>query len=110
MIPIEPNHAVTCVSQFDLVDGSIGSLWVKFREGKEWRKTVTQYYHEHRDVRGKQLSNCYEFTELEHFKVWLKNVYMREHLFSYLQNKFKKDKVMIERVKAVEQKLIGGSK
>lgn len=101
---------VGSINQYDLVDGSIGAHWVKHREGKKWAKPVTQYWHEFEDKRGKQLSNCYDYTELEHFKVWLKGVYMKVHLYNYLFGKFKKDKTMLDRVKAVEPKLIGKKK
>lgn len=108
MLWIEKN--VGSISQYDLADGSIGQHWVKFRDGKAWRKPITHYYHEYQDKRGKQQSNCYDYTELEHFKVWLKTVYMKEHLYKYLHDKFKKDALMLPRVKAIEQKLLGKGK
>ena len=95
------------ISEYDLVDGSIGILWVKFREGKSWAKTISHYWHEFRDKRGKQMSNCYEYTELEHFQVWLDTVYCTTHLHDYLHNKFKKDKIMLAKVEAFRQKMLG---
>jgi Rha family phage regulatory protein len=101
---------VGSVNQFDLADGSIGQHWSKFREDRNWRKTVSQYWHEFNDIRGKQLSNCYEYTELEHFKVWLKNVYIPTLLYPYLHSKYKKDKSMLPRVEAMKPKLIGAAR
>lgn len=95
------------LSEYDLVDGSIGSHWVKYRTGKVWAKTVSHYWHEYKDKRGKQMSNCYEFTELEHFQVWLDTVYCPIHLHEYLHNKFKKDAIMLAKVEAFRQKLLG---
>lgn len=98
---------VGSVSEFDLIDGSVGIMWVKFREGKAWARPVTQYYHEFSDKRGNKLSNCYEFTELEHFNVWLETVYYTCHLHDYLHNKFKKDAVMLAKVDAFKHKILG---
>jgi hypothetical protein len=105
MLLIEKEVGSVC--QFDLADGSIGIHWSKFREGKPWAKTVSQYWHEFQDKRGKQLSNCYEYIELEHFKVWLKNTYKVSLLYPYLHNKFKKDAMMLPRVEAFKPKLLG---
>ena len=97
---------VGSVSQFDLVDGSIGLHWAKFREGKPWAKTVSHYWHEFNDRRGKQMSKCYVYTELEYFKVWLRRIYKTGHLYDYLHNKFKKDVLMLPRVEAFKPKLL----
>jgi hypothetical protein len=105
MLLIEKHIGSVC--EFDLVDGSIGSMWAKFRQGKPWTKTVSQYWHEFTDKRGKQMSNCYEFTELEHFNIWLETVYYTSHLHDYLYNKFKKDEIMLAKVKAFKQKMLG---
>lgn len=96
------------VNKYDIVDGSIGQHWARFRSGKPWAKTVTQYHHHYTDKRGKQLSNCFEYSELEHFKVWLKEEYKTLHLFDYLTNKYKKEKnaSMLARVEKVKPKLI----
>ncbi len=80
------------VNKFDLVDGSIGRLWSIYRRDKKWATVVTQYYHHYKDKRGKQLSNCYDYSELKYFKIWLKNDYKLYHLGDYLINKFKKEK------------------
>lgn len=106
MLLIEKEIGSVC--QYDLADGSIGIHWAKYREGKDWTKTFSTYWHEFDDKRGNQQSKCYEYTELEHFKVWLKNTYKITHLYPYLFNKFKKDKMMLPRVEAFKPKLLGG--
>lgn len=99
---------VGSVSQFDLVDGSIGSHWAKFRAGKPWAVQFSQYYHEYRDKRGPQLSKCYQYSELEHFKVWLKTTYKPYLLYDYLHSKYsrEKNKAMLQRVENLSPKLI----
>lgn len=106
MLLIEKEVGSVC--QYDLADGSIGSHWAKFREGKTWAKTHSFYWHEFNDKRGNQQSKCYDYMELEHFKVWLKGTYKKVHLYEYLRNKFKKDTLMMPRVEAFKPKLLGG--
>lgn len=101
---------VGSISQFDLVDGSIGIHWAKFREGKPWAKLVTTYWHEYDDKRGNQECKCYDYTELQHFKIWLRKTYKPTKLFDYLHNKFKKDPIMFPRVIALKPKLIENKK
>ena len=108
MFIIEKN--IGSVSEYDLVDGSIGIHWAKYREGKSWAKPFTYYWHEFKDKRGKQQSKCYEYSELEYFKVWLRRVYQAHHLHDYLLNKFKKDPIMLPRVQAFIPKQIKGKK
>lgn len=97
---------VGSVSKYDLVDGSIGSYWSKFREGKPWAKMYSFYYHDFQDKRGVRQSKCYDYTELEHFKVWLHSVYKPTLLYGYLHSKFKSDHLMRPRVEAFKQKLL----
>ncbi|MCB9046366.1 MAG: Rha family transcriptional regulator [Chitinophagales bacterium] len=98
---------VGSICQYDLADGSIGMHWAKHREDKPWAKTVSYYYHEFNDKRGTVQSKCYQYSELEYFKVWLKKIYKKTLLYPYLYNKFKKDKLMLPRVEALKPKLIG---
>jgi Rha family phage regulatory protein len=99
---------VGSINQYDLVDGSIGIHWMKYREGKPWRSQVAQYWHHYRDVRGKQLSNCFEYSEQPYFKKWLRTIYVPQHLPEYLKTKFKKDKTMLARVSAFIRNILGG--
>jgi hypothetical protein len=98
------------INQYDLADGSIGQHWAKFREGKSWAKPITYYWHDFNDKRGAQQCKCYEFSELEHFNVWLKTTYKRKLLYEYLKNKFKRDPFMLPRVEAFRPKLINQAK
>jgi len=101
---------VGSISQYDLADGSIGIHWAKYREGKPWTKTASTYWHEFNDKRGNQQSKCYEYSELEYFKIWLKTTYKPVHLYEYLHNKFKKDILMLPRVEAFKPKLLKSGK
>jgi len=76
------------VDQFDLCDGSIGYHWSRFRKGKEWANETGKYLHIFRDRRGKQKANAYLLSELPYFRKWLKEIYIVEHLPSYLKNKY----------------------
>jgi prophage antirepressor-like protein len=76
------------VDQFDLCDGSIGYHWSKYRKGKEWANETGKYLHIFRDRRGKQKANAYLLSELPYFRKWLKEIYIVEHLPSYLKNKY----------------------
>lgn len=102
---------VGSVNQYDLVDGSIGIHWSKYRQGKTWAKTVTQYYHQFSDKRGKQMASCFDYQELPHFKAWLKNQYKKFHLGDYLINKFTRDKTpsLLEKAKGLMPKLINAA-
>jgi|GEM_PF-3019648 len=101
---------VGSVNQFDLADGSIGSHWAKYREGKLWATVVTTYWHEFADKRGKQQSKCYDYSELKYFKTWLKREYRPKLLYLYLKSKFKSDAFMRPRVEAMQQKFLGNIK
>lgn len=97
---------VGSVNQFDLADGSIGSHWSKFREGKPWTKPFTFYWHRFEDKRGAQQAKCYDLSELGYFKKWLRNVYKPTHMPEYLRAKFKKDPKMLPRVEKFLPKLL----
>jgi Rha family phage regulatory protein len=99
------------VNKYDLIDGSIGIRWGKFREGKEWAKECSEYFHEYEDNRGKRAAKCYLNSELEHFKDWLKNIYKLVFLYEYLHSKYKKEKnrVMLDKVEEILPKLLKAS-
>jgi Rha family phage regulatory protein len=106
-IMLDIEMGVGSINEFDLVDGSIGTHWMKFRSGKPWAKPVTQYYHEHKDKRGNRLSNCFDLSELGHFRDWLENMYKPGLLPGYLREKFRREPKMKERVEAFLPKLLG---
>jgi Rha family phage regulatory protein len=99
------------VSQFDLVDGSIGQRWSKYRENKEWAEVSSTYMHEYNDVRGSRESKCYKYSEIEHFRKWLKHVYRPAHLQDYLESKYAREKniMMLDRVRELLPKLLRAS-
>jgi hypothetical protein len=77
------------VEEFDLLDGSVGTCWSRFRQGQPWASADVQYY-EHRfpDRRGVRPAKAYLLQELPHFLSWLPDVYERTHLPKYLRAKY----------------------
>lgn len=99
MIPLEVNVGSQC--EFDLVDGSIGIHWRGYRKDKLWAsEEVEKYDYVFNDRRGTVKANCYEMDELKYFRHWLKNVYKREHLATYLKNKYSTNPTMLRKVEA----------
>lgn len=78
------------IDQLDLCDGSIGSHWSRYRQGKPWAGTVGQYKHVFRDDRRIQFPNAYELSELSYFRQWLRDLYIPYHLPEYIANKYGK--------------------
>lgn len=75
------------VDRADLLDGSIGLRWSKYREGKEWCGDRVQFSYKFPD--GRVVSPwCYPFKELEHFRLWLQADYQTKYLPEYLLNKY----------------------
>jgi len=107
MIAVEANVGSQC--EFDLIDGSIGSWWGKYRKDKPWAKTASTYKYEFADRRRTVDAKCYENSELEHFKRWLKHVYKKQHLIDYLHNKYANNIFMLKRVEAFIPKLLKAS-
>lgn len=81
------------INDFDILDGSIGQFWARYRTGKPWIKPIGTYQHKYRDQRGKRLCNAFEVEELPYFKTWLRTVYIPEYLPSYLITKYGKQAV-----------------
>lgn len=106
MLFIEKN--IGSVSKYDIVDGSIGIHWAKYRKDKEWAVECSTYIHEYADERGPRECKCYKYSELEHFNNWLLNVYKTTHLYSYLHAKYTKEKnrVMLDKVEDMLPKLL----
>lgn len=76
------------VAQRDLIDGSVGKMWAKHREGQDWaverHKMEYTFPDETKPVEIWQYHN----SELPYFKEWLDEVYEPEHLYSYTKRKF----------------------
>lgn len=95
------------VDQMDLCDGSIGSHWSKYREGKPWACEVGTYRHVFRDQRGDQFPKAYELSELSYFRQWLRNTYISYHLPQYLVDKYGKLAVrdIYERIGGIDERV-----
>jgi prophage antirepressor-like protein len=78
------------MKQYDLLDGSIGSHWAKFRVGKPWagERIKYEYTFPEDDPRGTVRPWAYPMQELEYFKYWLHGEYMTIHFPEYIQRKY----------------------
>jgi Rha family phage regulatory protein len=96
------------VSKYDLVDGSIGQRWAKYREDKLWVEDPSTYVHEYTDERGPRSCKCYTNSEYTHFKEWLIKVYKTTYLYDYLHSKYtrEKNRVMLDKVEELLPKLL----
>lgn len=108
MLWIEAN--IGSINQYDLADGSIGIKWSAFRKGKSWAVESSTYIHDYDDKRGPREAKCYQNSESQHFREWLETVYKRKHLYTYLRDKYKREKntLMLDRVNIAMPKLLGG--
>lgn len=86
LLLVEKEYRVP-VSKMDLCDGSIGSHWGNYRKDKPWIGLVESYKHNFRDHRPAPNPNAYQFTELSHFRKWLREAYIPQHLPKYLVDK-----------------------
>ncbi len=82
------------VQQMDLCDGSIGRKWSDYRKGKSWALVSSTYTHRFRDYRPNCEPKAYELSELPHFRKWLREEYIENHLPVYLVNKYGKRAVL----------------
>jgi len=96
------------VSKYDLVDGSIGLRWARYREGKEWAEDCSTYIHDYKDERGRRTCKCYKYSEFTHFRNWLLDVYQTTYLYEYLHSKYAKEKnqAMLDKVENLLPKLL----
>ena len=109
MIAVEANVGSQC--EFDLIDGSIGKRWSNFRKDKLWadEDNVSTYDYIFSDRRGTREVKCYDNEELKYFRHWLKNIYKKDHLIEYLNNKYSKNPFMLKKVEAFIPKLLKAS-
>ena len=82
------------IEQMDLCDGSIGKHWSNYRKDKDWAGESGCYTHRFRDCRGERECKAYQYSELPHFRKWLKEVYEEIHLPKYLVDKYGKRAVL----------------
>jgi len=75
------------VDKSDLLDGSIGIHWSKYRTDKNWAFDRVQYTYQFPN--GQTCHPwCYKWEELSHFKSWLERVYKKSLMPSYLLKKY----------------------
>lgn len=96
------------VNKYDIVDGSIGQHWSRYRKDKPWAMETSTYIHEYTDERGRRSCKCYQHSEMEYFNEWLFGTYKKIHLYEYLHNKYsnEKNKVMLDKVEQLLPKLL----
>lgn len=99
------------VSKYDLVDGSIGARWAKYREDKAWAEDHSYYMHEYKDERGRRECKCYKRSEYLHFTDWLLDIYKTTYLYDYLHTKYAKEKnaLMLSKIESILPKLLKAS-
>lgn len=106
MLFVEKN--IGSVSEFDLVDGSIGTHWARYRKYKPWISEPGSFFYEYKDVRGVRECKCYRYSELPYFLKWLKEEYKPLHLLDYLSSKYSREKngLMLDKVNELLPKLL----
>lgn len=76
------------VAARDLIDGSVGAMWSKYRADKEWAEERHGLWYrfpgEDKDVPIWQ----YHYRELPYFKEWLDEQYEPEHMYDYMKRKY----------------------
>jgi hypothetical protein len=78
------------VQQYDLLDGSVGICWSKYRKDKEWALDTVQFpifFEDKRDLARVNI-NGYADAELPQFRSWLRYTYKIEKLPKYLEKKY----------------------
>ena len=78
------------VSQMDLCDGSIGTRWKNYRKETGLKDLDRNYTHKFRDHRPDVFPNAFEYSELQIFRKWLREIYIPIHLPKYLADKYGK--------------------
>lgn len=79
--------------EYDLLDGSIGTMWASFRADQPWAGEAKRfdYTFPPGDPRGTVQPWCYPMPELGHFKMWLHGTYIVQHMPAYIRRKYKAD-------------------
>lgn len=79
----------------DLLDGSIGRRWAQYRSGKPWANSSTTYTYRFPPPSRRNgivvNPRAYPMAELQHFREWLRWVYLPEYFPIYLANKYGAD-------------------
>lgn len=79
------------MDDLDLMDGSMGLTYAAYRTGKPWAgiRVRFEYDFPHGDPRGKVFPWAYPLAELQHFRVWAKDVYWPTKFPPYALNKYR---------------------
>ncbi|HEY9835364.1 MAG TPA: Bro-N domain-containing protein [Vampirovibrionales bacterium] len=75
------------VDRADLLDGSIGLAWSKYRDDKEWAGERIKFSYQFPDGRWCN-PWCYQWPELVPFRSWLDATYKPQLLPKYLHKKY----------------------
>lgn len=76
------------LDRFDLLDGSVGTMWARYRDDKPWAEPWAYSPYTFPDHRGTRNVKSYVLSELGHFDHWLKCEYEPFHFAGYLQTKY----------------------
>lgn len=76
----------------DQPDGSVGKMWVAFREGKSWALPVINDVGIGTPHGFTAYPNLYQYGEHRHFGPWFNGVYLPQHMPAYLDRKAQRDK------------------
>jgi hypothetical protein len=80
------------VAEYDLIDGSVGQAWNKYRKFFDWCQETTTFpvfFGDNRDKANVQ-AKAYRNSELSYFRDWLENIYTYNRLPKYLNYKYGK--------------------
>lgn len=78
------------VGEYDLIDGSVGKCWSKYRKEKKWALPTIKFpieFGDKRDLAHVEVTG-YSNHELIHFREWLEDIYRYENLPKYLSGKY----------------------
>jgi hypothetical protein len=78
------------VAEYDLIDGSVGQAWNKYRKCFDWCQETTTFpvfFGDNRDKAHVE-AKAYRNSELSNFRDWLENIYTYERLPKYLKGKY----------------------
>jgi hypothetical protein len=80
------------VAEYDLIDGSVGQAWNKYRKCFDWCQETTTFpvfFGDNRDKSHVE-AKAYRNSELSYFRDWLENIYTYNRLPKYLKYKYGK--------------------
>lgn len=83
---VEKNYEV---KELQLLDGSIGNRWGRFRKTQPWVGEAKKAVYTFSDHRGTVQINSYPFVELPHYKVFEQDVYVPKYLPTYLEQRYR---------------------